>query len=133
MKMEDGPAAVQMVHVRRPGLLVLRQGRALSLAELPRAGQIIDRLSTQFGIRALVIDPVLSYSTYLGGAGDDAVAVSNAASKLADIRSNLTIKGDACLTEASSHFTNITIKGAKQVSAEGTVSWTILCNANYSA
>ncbi|HEY5675895.1 MAG TPA: PilN domain-containing protein [Myxococcales bacterium] len=35
--------------------------------------------------------------------------------------------------KASSHFTNITIKGAKQVSAEGTVSWTILCNANYSA
>jgi len=35
--------------------------------------------------------------------------------------------------KASTHFTNITIKGAKQVSAEGTVSWTILCNANYSA
>src|SRR3954464_13696014 len=30
--------------------------------------------------------------------------------------------------KASTHFTNITIKGAKQVSAEGTVSWTILCN-----
>ena len=35
--------------------------------------------------------------------------------------------------KASTHFTNITIKGAKQVSAEGTVSWTITCNANYSA
>src|SRR3954470_23056554 len=35
--------------------------------------------------------------------------------------------------KASTHFTNITIKGAQQVSAEGTVSWTILCNANYSA
>jgi type IV pilus assembly protein PilN len=35
--------------------------------------------------------------------------------------------------KASTHFTNITIKGAKQTSVEGTVSWVITCNANYSA
>src|SRR3954468_9181766 len=35
--------------------------------------------------------------------------------------------------KASTHFTNITIKGAKQATADGVVSWTIVCNANYSA
>jgi type IV pilus assembly protein PilN len=34
--------------------------------------------------------------------------------------------------KASTHFTNITIKGARQ-RADGTVDWTIICNANYSA
>src|SRR4051812_17299131 len=34
--------------------------------------------------------------------------------------------------KASTHFTNITIKGARQ-RADGTVDWTITCNANYSA
>jgi type IV pilus assembly protein PilN len=34
--------------------------------------------------------------------------------------------------KASTHFTNITIKGARQ-RTDGTVDWTITCNANYSA
>ena len=34
--------------------------------------------------------------------------------------------------KASTHFTNITIKGARQ-RADGTVDWVITCNANYSA
>jgi len=34
--------------------------------------------------------------------------------------------------KGSVHFTNITIKGARQ-RADGTVDWTITCNANYSA
>jgi type IV pilus assembly protein PilN len=34
--------------------------------------------------------------------------------------------------KASTHFTNITIKGARQ-RADGVVDWTITCNANYSA
>jgi type IV pilus assembly protein PilN len=34
--------------------------------------------------------------------------------------------------KASTHFTNITIKGARQ-RVDGTVDWTITCNANYSA
>ncbi len=34
--------------------------------------------------------------------------------------------------KASTHFSNIVIKGAKQTSVEGTVSWTITCNSNYS-
>jgi len=34
--------------------------------------------------------------------------------------------------KASTHFTNITIKGARQ-KADGVVDWTITCNANYSA
>ena len=34
--------------------------------------------------------------------------------------------------KASTHFTNITIKGARQ-RPDGTVDWTITCNANYSA
>ena len=34
--------------------------------------------------------------------------------------------------KASTHFLNITIKGARQ-RADGTVDWTITCTANYSA
>jgi type IV pilus assembly protein PilN len=34
--------------------------------------------------------------------------------------------------KASTHFTNITIKGARQ-RADGTVEWVITCNANYAA
>ena len=34
--------------------------------------------------------------------------------------------------KASTHFTNVTIKTAKQ-RADGVVEWTITCNANYSA
>ena len=34
--------------------------------------------------------------------------------------------------KASTHFTNITIKGARQ-KPDGVVDWTITCNANYSA
>ena len=34
--------------------------------------------------------------------------------------------------KASTHFTNITIKGARQ-RTDGTVDWVITCNANYSA
>ena len=34
--------------------------------------------------------------------------------------------------KGSTHFTNITIKGARQ-RADGTVEWTITCSANYSA
>ena len=34
--------------------------------------------------------------------------------------------------KASTHFTNITIKGARQ-RPDGTVDWVITCNANYSA
>jgi Tfp pilus assembly protein PilN len=34
--------------------------------------------------------------------------------------------------KASKHFTNVTIKTARQ-RADGVVDWTILCNADYSA
>ena len=55
---------------------------------------------------------------------------------------NVTMTGQAATYEdlsafskklkASTHFTNITIKGARQ-QADGTVNWVITCNANYSA
>jgi type IV pilus assembly protein PilN len=55
---------------------------------------------------------------------------------------NVTMTGQATTYEdlsafskklkASTHFTNITIKGARQ-QADGTVNWVITCNANYSA